>query len=210
MQAQQTAGGQWAGRRGGPGAGRRPGLNFSALGRAIRYLRRHPRTTIIAYGALIIASLAQLAVPKLVQNMVDAISNGSALQRVQQLPTAIQPTVLDKLGKTIEQLTADHAAAESLLINAALIIVALSAARALSSFIQTYMAENTSQGVAFDFRNELFEKIQRLSFSYHDRNQTGQLMIRATDDVEKVRLFIAQGLMLALQALILVIGALII
>jgi ATP-binding cassette subfamily B protein len=57
--------------------------------------------------------------------------------------------------------------------------------------------------VAFDFRNEIFAKVQRLSFSYHDRNQTGQLMIRATDDVEKVRLFIAQGLVLAAQAFLL-------
>jgi len=64
--------------------------------------------------------------------------------------------------------------------------------------------------VAFDFRNELFAKIQRLSFSYHDRNQTGQLMIRATDDVEKVRLFIGQGLIMTLQALVLLVGTLII
>src|SRR5262245_56106293 len=70
------------------------------------------------------------------------------------------------------------------------------------------MAEMTSQGVAFDFRNEIFAKIQRLSFSYHDQNQTGQLMIRATDDVEKVRLFIAQGLVLAAQAFILLIASL--
>ncbi len=47
--------------------------------------------------------------------------------------------------------------------------------------------------MANDLRNDLFAKIQRLSFSYHDRNQTGQLMIRATDDVEKVRLIIGQG-----------------
>jgi ATP-binding cassette subfamily B protein len=72
------------------------------------------------------------------------------------------------------------------------------------------MAEKTSQGVAFDFRNEIFAKIQRLSFSYHDQNQTGQLMIRATDDVEKVRLFIAQGLVLAAQAFILLTATLII
>src|SRR5581483_3367128 len=52
-------------------------------------------------------------------------------------------------------------------------------------------------------RNEIFAKVQRLSFSYHDQNQTGQLMIRATDDVEKVRLFIAQGLVLAAQAFLL-------
>jgi ATP-binding cassette subfamily B protein len=65
------------------------------------------------------------------------------------------------------------------------------------------MAEKTSQGLAFDLRNEIFAKVQRLSFSYYDRNQTGQLMIRATDDVEKVRMFIAQGLVLAAQAFLL-------
>jgi ATP-binding cassette subfamily B protein len=72
------------------------------------------------------------------------------------------------------------------------------------------MAEKTSQGLAFDMRNEIFAKVQRLSFSYYDRNQTGQLMIRATDDVERVRLFIAQGLVLAAQAFLLLIAALII
>ena len=65
-----------------------------------------------------------------------------------------------------------------------------------------------SQDLAFDFRNELFEKIQRLSFSYHDRNRTGQLMIRATDDVEKLRMFIGQGMLLAVQSIVLLIGSL--
>jgi len=72
------------------------------------------------------------------------------------------------------------------------------------------MGERASQSVAFDLRNELFAKIQRLSFSYHDRNRTGQLMIRATDDVEKVRMFIGQGLLMALQAIVLMSGTLII
>ncbi|MGH2607415.1 MAG: ABC transporter ATP-binding protein, partial [Anaerolineales bacterium] len=56
----------------------------------------------------------------------------------------------------------------------------------------------------------MFAKIQRLSFSYHDRNQTGQLMVRATDDVEKVRLFIGQGLLMAVHALVLLTGTLVI
>ena len=64
--------------------------------------------------------------------------------------------------------------------------------------------------MAFDLRTELFAKIQNLSFSYHDRTQTGQLMVRATDDVEKVRLFIGQGLLMAVGALILLSGTLII
>ena len=70
--------------------------------------------------------------------------------------------------------------------------------------------KKTGTTVAFDMRNDLFSKIQRLSFSYHDRNQTGQLMIRATDDVEKVRLFIGQGLLQLLSAIVLLSGTLII
>jgi ATP-binding cassette subfamily B protein len=81
--------------------------------------------------------------------------------------------------------------------------------RGLFAFAQSYMAEKVSQEMAFDFRNDLFAKIQHLSFSYHDRNQTGQLMIRATDDVEKVRVFIGQGLLFALQAVVLLVGALV-
>jgi ATP-binding cassette subfamily B multidrug efflux pump len=81
--------------------------------------------------------------------------------------------------------------------------------RGFFAFAQSYMSENAGQSVAFDFRNDLFAKIQRLSFSYHDRNRTGQLMIRATDDVEKVRIFIGQGLLLAVQAVVLLTGALI-
>lgn len=146
--------------------------------RAIRYLGNHRRSTMMAYGALLVASIAQLAVPQLTQNMIDAITDGVSFQ-------------------------VDQDEAERLLINAALIIVAFAFMRGIFSFVQAYMAERTSQGVAFDFRNELYAKIQRLSFSYHDRNQTGQLMVRATDDVEKLRLFIAQGLVLAAQAFIL-------
>jgi ATP-binding cassette subfamily B protein len=82
--------------------------------------------------------------------------------------------------------------------------------RGLFAFLQTFTAERNSQIVAFDMRNELFAKIQGLSFSYHDRNQTGQLMIRATDDVEKVRLFIGQGLLMAVGAIILLTGTLLI
>src|SRR5207245_4123337 len=89
-------------------------------------------------------------------------------------------------------------------------IIAFAVIRAVFSFGQGFNAERISQHVAYDFRNELYAKIQRLSFSYHDRNQTGQLMIRATDDVEKVRLFLGQGLVMALQAVVLLVGTLIV
>jgi len=177
--------------------------------RAIGYLRGQRRSTILAYGALIVATISQLAVPQLVQNMIDAVTNGSVAQAIlNQVPPEQQAAAAERAGRSLEQLRLDRADAESLLVNAALIIVAFAVLRGLFSFVQSFMAETTSQGVAFDMRNAIFSRIQRLSFSYYDRNQTGQLMIRATDDVEKVRLFIAQGLVLAAQAFLLLIVAL--
>jgi len=198
-QARQQWGGQQAGGGGNTG-----------LGRAIRYLGKQRRSALFAYGALIIATLAQLAVPQLVQNMIDSVTHGAIATTVLKLPFLGQLAAAASTGFTINQLKDFQANANNWLINAAVVIVIFAATRAIFSFIQAYQAEKTSQGVAFDFRNEIFAKVQTLSFSYHDRNQTGQLMIRATDDVEKVRLFIAQGLVLAAQSFLLLIATLII
>jgi ATP-binding cassette subfamily B multidrug efflux pump len=200
---------QWGGQKSGGGGN-------AGLGRAIRYLGKQRRPALFAYGALIIATLAQLAVPQLVQNMIDSVTHGtigaSILNNV-KVPLAQNlalSVAAKQAGTTADVLRAAATDAQSWLINAVLIIVIFAATRAIFSFIQAYMAEKTSQGVAYDFRNEIFAKVQTLSFSYHDRNQTGQLMIRATDDVEKVRLFIAQGLVLAAQSFLLLIATLII
>ncbi|MBZ0291944.1 MAG: ABC transporter ATP-binding protein/permease [Anaerolineae bacterium] len=186
-----------------------------ALMRAIRFLGHHKRSTLLAYGALVIATLAQLAVPQLTQNMIDAVTQGAAanmvFDRVSNLPSLLQNLAVTAVaGTTVEELQASQVNAPSLLINGALLIVGFAVMRAVFSFVQAFMAETTSQGVAYDFRNEIFTKIQRLSFSYYDRTQTGQLMIRATDDVERLRLFIAQGLILTAQAFLLLIATLVI
>ena len=180
------------------------------LGRAIRYLVRYKKEAGLAYGAVIIANLAQLTVPQLVQNIIDAVTDGLIASRVLELSGDLQGLAAQQLGLTIEQLKANSQGAERALISAGGLILVFAIIRGLFSFTQAYMGERASQSVSFDFRNELFAKIQRLSFSYHDRHRTGQLMIRATDDVEKVRLFIGQGLLMAVQALILMIGTLVI
>lgn len=190
------------------------GVQRGALGRAIRYLWKYKYLAAIPYVFLVIATVAQLMVPRMVGNIIDAISGGVIAQalvpRLDSIPGNFLPTLLAQLGYTEEELLNLATNAEQMLITAGLAIIGFAALRGLFSFLQTYWAERNSQSVAFDLRNDLFAKIQRLSFSYHDRNQTGQLMIRATDDVEKVRLFIGQGLLLALGALVLLMGTLII
>lgn len=164
-------------------------MSFSDLGRAIGYLGRYRRVAFYAYGALLLSIGAQLMVPLMIQNILNAVTTGLAQQQSGVVELARQ-------------------AAERALYWALGLTLLFAVIRGLFAFAQSYMSEMLGQNVAFDFRNELFAKIQRLSFSYHDRNQTGQLMIRATDDVEKLRLFIGQGLLLAVQALVLLSGAL--
>jgi ATP-binding cassette, subfamily B, multidrug efflux pump len=184
--------------------------NWGALRRAMGYNRHYSKIMLIAYGTLMIATLAQLAVPTLVRRLIDAVTSGVIAQNVLQVPAQFQPLALQKLGLTAEQVQANAANAQNNIIGAALIIIGFAAVRGVFAFLQSYNAEKLSQSVAFDIRNDIFSKIQRLSFSYHDKNQTGQLMVRATDDVEKVRLFIGQGLLLALQSIVLLLGTLII
>lgn len=197
-----------------------------SVGRAIRYLTRYGRQAALPYLFLIVATLAQLAVPSLIRRILDAVTSGyvanQVLQSLGKMPaqstsTAL-PGILKGLGypgtwsidQLAAQLQANAARAPQSLQYAVLAVLVCAAVRGVFAFLQAFWAEKNSQAVAYDLRNDLFAKIQRLSFSYHDRNQTGQLMIRATDDVEKVRLFIGQGLLQSVGAIILLVGTVVI
>lgn len=193
---------------------RSAGINNAALKRAVTYLYQYKYTAILPYLFLILATLAQLAVPKIVGQMIDAITRGAIaaalVPRLSEIPEKMLPAVLAQTGMTREQLLTGQADAQQALIIAAVTVIGFAIMRGLFAFLQVFTAERNSQSVAFDLRNDLYAKIQRLSFSYHDKNRTGQLMVRATDDVEKVRMFIGQGLLMLVQAIVLIGGTLII
>jgi ATP-binding cassette subfamily B multidrug efflux pump len=85
-------------------------------------------------------------------------------------------------------------------------LVGVAVIRGVFNFLQGYWSEVTSQGVAYDLRNTIFEKLQNLSFSYHDRAQTGKLMTKMTSDVELVRMFVGTGLLQMLSAVVMLLG----
>ena len=200
--------------------------SFKGIGRAVRYLTNYGRQALLPYIFLVIATLSQLAVPRMIRNVIDAVTSGymadQILQAADKIPAnlvgAALPKILELTGKpdslTLDQLKvqleADLTNAPQALLYAVVAIVIFAALRGIFAFLQAFWAEKNSQAVAYDLRNDLYAKIQNLSFSYHDRNQTGQLMIRATDDVEKVRLFIGQGLLQLVGAVILLVGTIII
>ena len=193
-----------------PRAARMGKPNMASLGRALRYLKRYPRLTLGATLALVIATAAQLVVPQLVQQIIDTIVTAATNQGILALPANVQTLAAQQLGLDLTAAQTQLDGASRALVSATLIIVLFAVARGAFSFAQNYLSQALSENIAFDLRNDLFGKIQRLSFSYHDKNRTGQLMIRATDDVERLRVFIGQGLLLALQALILLSATLVI
>ena len=91
----------------------------------------------------------------------------------------------------------------STLVIAALAIVGAAVLRGVFAYGQTYMGEWLSQRVAYDLRNAIYDRLQRLSYAYHDKAQTGQLMSRATQDVEGVRFYIHMGFLRLVYVIVL-------
>ncbi len=108
------------------------------------------------------------------------------------------------LGEAIDTVVS-HGERGFLILMAA-IIVGASALRGVSAYGHSYLSVVVSQKTCYDIRNALYDKLQRLSFAYHDKAQTGQLMSRATTDVEAIRMFFSSGLLGIAQTLILFVG----
>ena len=88
----------------------------------------------------------------------------------------------------------------------ALALLGVSLARGFSDFVRTYTTDSLSQKVSYDFRNGIYDKLQHLSFAYHDKEHTGDLMSKATADVEAVRRYVNMGLVRSLEVSIRVVA----
>jgi ABC-type multidrug transport system fused ATPase/permease subunit len=94
----------------------------------------------------------------------------------------------------------------SFLIIAAVVVLVASALRGVGAYGQRYLTEVVSQKTSYNIRNALYDRLQRLSFAYHDQSQTGQLMSRATVDVEAIRMFFGMGLLGIVQVFVMFAG----
>lgn len=88
-----------------------------------------------------------------------------------------------------------------LLILASLLLAA-SIMRGFFDFARTYTTDSLSQLVTYDFRNQIYDKLQHISFAFHDKEHTGNLMSKATADVEAIRRFVNMGLIRSLEVVV--------
>ena len=101
------------------------------------------------------------------------------------------------LGDAIDTVLASGL--QSRLILLAAVIVLFSLLRGVFSYGQRYLSESLSQRSAYDLREDFFKKLQSMSFGFFDKEQTGNLMSKATQDVEAVRMFISMGMVRGLS-----------
>jgi ATP-binding cassette subfamily B multidrug efflux pump len=115
---------------------------------------------------------------------------------------ATQLTIPTVLGRAIDKgvVGGDR----GYLLRAALLIVGLTVLQGIFTFIRSYLVQATAERVAYDLRNELYKHLQALPFAFHDRAQTGQLMSRATDDINNIR----AALVMAMRPMVLAVGTL--
>ncbi|MGA2590206.1 MAG: ABC transporter ATP-binding protein [Bryobacteraceae bacterium] len=78
---------------------------------------------------------------------------------------------------------------------AAIAALAIAVVGALCSYAEKYLTSSIGQWVMHDLRRTLYSHVQRLSLSYHDHNQTGDLISRLTTDIDAIQSFIASGLL---------------
>jgi ABC-type multidrug transport system fused ATPase/permease subunit len=118
--------------------------------------------------------------------------------------TGLQVIIPFLIGDAVDIIGTTRALGAVLVIS--LEIVGLSAASAVFQFGLGYGGQYLGQKIIYDMRNKIFVAIQGQSFSFHDKNQTGQLMARATGDVEAMRRFLAFGLPQLLGQILLMVG----
>jgi ATP-binding cassette, subfamily B, bacterial len=79
----------------------------------------------------------------------------------------------------------------NMLVAVALGFILLALVEGTFTFLSGRLAAQTAEGITRRLRNYMYDQIQRLTFSYHDRTQTGELIQRSTSDVESIRRFYA-------------------
>ena len=94
----------------------------------------------------------------------------------------------------------------TVLLIAALLILGLGLAKSVLNYYQRFLAERIAQNIAFDLRNQLYNHIQNLPFTFHDHTQSGQLISRVIEDVRSVQSFAGRGFIELAHMLVLIVA----
>ncbi|HYI14948.1 MAG TPA: ABC transporter ATP-binding protein [Thermomicrobiales bacterium] len=114
------------------------------------------------------------------------------------IAVSAQLTVPFLVGWVIDEGIADDD--QDLILTGAFLIIGVVAVQSIFTYIRTYLFQALAERVATDVRRQLYEHMLTLSFSFFDTSQSGQLMSRATEDVNAIRRFMMFSLRMAIYS----------
>jgi ABC-type multidrug transport system fused ATPase/permease subunit len=153
---------------------------MSTFNRLLGFLRPYKRGLIASWALASVAMVMTVLLPYLTGLAVEAIKRGATHANLHQLSLRGQD--------------------RHRLLVLALVIVAAVLARWALTYLRRMIAGRISLGIEYDLRGLLYGHLQRLELGFFDRQQTGQLMSRATVDLQAVRFFLGYGLVFILQS----------
>src|SRR4051812_37159395 len=87
-------------------------------------------------------------------------------------------------------------------------LVAITLAKGIFQFLTRWIVIGISREVEFDLRNDLFQRLEGLSYSYYQRTRTGDIMARATNDLNAVRMLLGPAIMYSANTIVFTVAAL--
>jgi ATP-binding cassette subfamily B protein len=113
------------------------------------------------------------------------------------------PLVIGRASDDLNQGVTRH----KLLVYAGLLL-AIAVTKGIFQFLTRWVVIGVSRDIEFDLRNDLFARLEGLSYSYYQRNRTGDIMARATNDLNAVRMLLGPAIMYSANTIVYTAGAL--
>ena len=118
------------------------------------------------------------------------------------IAAGLQVTIPWLLGTAVDEVL--QSGTSTKLWQIGIILFLVSIARGGIQYMDVYLGESVSHRVVYRLRNAFYEKLQQLSFAFHDKEHTGNLMSKATVDIDMARVFISFGLVRSFSFVLLI------
>jgi ATP-binding cassette subfamily B multidrug efflux pump len=121
----------------------------------------------------------------------------------------LSPQVIQRAVDDLNRSFHDHGVAQHKILIYALLLVGLAMTKGIFQFLTRWLVIGVSREIEYDLRNDIFRHLESLSYSHYQKNRTGDIMARATNDLNAVRMLLGPAIMYSANTLVFTAAALI-
>jgi ATP-binding cassette subfamily B protein len=154
---------------------------FKRLRPLFPYLRKYRATLLLGFICVLLTNGIWVLFPQIILRATDALN---AMDR------------------------RDPGAIRHQLLIYSLLLLAVAFSKGIFQFLTRWLVIGVSRDIEYDLRNDLFRHLESLSYSYYQKNRTGDIMARATNDLNAVRMLLGPAIMYSANTLVFTIAAL--